>query len=296
MPSKVRIIILVISMVLLVVTAPLITSCQKEVAEESSKLGVAVTILPQAEFVEQVGGEKVEVSVMVPPGASPHTYEPKPSQLVALEKAVVYFKVGSGIDFELSWMDKLLDINNEMALVDCSEGITLIESIEGENNEGADTHIWMSPVNTVVMVENICRGLVGVDPQNRDYYEANKDTYITSLLRLDTEIRKGLEGVENRIFMVYHPSFGYYAKEYGLTMLSIEEDGKEPTPAGMASLIDRALENSIKVIFVEPQFNPQSAEVIAEAIGGTVAFIDPLVKDYLKNIELLSEALLNTME
>jgi zinc transport system substrate-binding protein len=296
MPSKVRIIILVISMVLLVVTAPLITSCQKEVAEESSKLGVVVTILPQAEFVEQVGGEKVEVSVMVPPGASPHTYEPKPSQLVALEKAVVYFKVGSGIDFELSWMDKLLDINNEMALVDCSEGITLIESIEGKNNGGSDTHIWMSPVNTVVMVENICRGLVEADPQNRDYYEANKDTYITSLLRLDSEIKKGLEGVENRIFMVYHPSFGYYAKEYGLTMLSIEEDGKEPTPAGMASLIDRALENSIKVIFVEPQFNPQSAEVIAEAIGGTVAFIDPLVKDYLKNIELLSEALLNTME
>ena len=296
MPSKVRIILLVISTVLLVAMVPLVTSCQNEVAEESSKLGVVVTILPQAEFVEQVGGEKVEVSVMVPPGASPHTYEPKPSQLVALEKAVVYFKVGSGIDFELSWMDKLLDINNEMALVDCSEGITLIESIEGEHNGGADTHIWMSPINTVVIVENICRGLVGADPQNRDYYEANKDTYITSLLRLNSEIKKGLEGVENRTFMVYHPSFGYYAKEYGLTMLSIEEDGKEPTPAGMASLIDRALENSIKVIFVEPQFNPQSAEVIAVAIGGTVAFIDPLVKDYLKNIELLSEALLNTME
>ncbi|MBG7617825.1 MAG: zinc ABC transporter substrate-binding protein [Chloroflexi bacterium] len=274
----------------------MITSCQNEVAEESSKLGVVVTILPQAAFVEQVGGEKVEVSVMVPPGASPHTYEPKPSQLVALEKAVVYFKVGSGIDFELSWMDKLLDINNEMALVDCSEGITLIESIEGEHHGGVDPHIWMSPVNTVVMVENICRGLVEADPQNRDYYEANKDTYITSLLRLNSEIKKGLEGVENRTFMVYHPSFGYYAKEYGLTMLSIEEDGKEPTPAGMASLIDRALENSIKVIFVDPQFNPQSAEVIAEAIDGTVAFIDPLVKDYLKNIELLSEALLNSME
>jgi zinc transport system substrate-binding protein len=259
-------------------------SCEGKEAT-SGKIGVVVTILPQAEFVERVGGERVEVTVMVPPWANLHIYEPTPSQMTALARAEMYAKVGSGIEFELVWMDKLMATNREMLVVDSSRGVEIQEMVGGY--AGMDPHIWMSPRNAQVMVQNIYEGLVQVDPDNRAYYQQNRDAYLQKLAELDRDIRNGLSRVTNRRFMVYHPAFGYFAREYNLTMLPLEEEGKEPTAAGLASLIEQAKEHDIKVIFAEPQFNPQSAEVIAEAIGGRVVFIDPLAKDYLRNLRRL---------
>jgi len=267
--------------------------------ETSDRIGVAVTILPQAEFVESVGGKKVDVTVMVPPGASPHTYEPTPSQMVALSRAKMYTKVGSGVEFELVWMDKLTDTNKKMLIVDCSKGIELREMAgehEGERHSALDPHIWMSPVNAQIMVRNICDGLVQVDPDNRAYYEQNRDAYLQKLTKLDQDIKGSLSGVTNRILMVYHPAFGYFAKEYNLTILPIEEEGKEPTPAGLAHLIEQAKKYHIKVIFASPQFNPQSAKVIAEAIGGKVVFINPLAREYILNLRALLGELAQAME
>lgn len=289
-----------LALLLVVLSAISIMSCAQE-EEVSEKIGVVVTILPQAKFVENVGGERVNITVMVPPGANVHIYEPSPSQMVALAKAEMYAKVGSGIEFELVWMGKLLAANKDMLVVDCSQGIELQEMIgehehEGEHEEeepehgGMDPHVWMSPLNAQIMVRNICDGLIQVDPNNQTYYEQNRDAYLQKLADLDRDIRDGLSGMTNRRFMVYHPAFSYFAKEYELTMLPIEEEGKEPTAAGLAHLIEQAKEREIKVIFAEPQFNPQSAEVIAEAIGGRVVFIDPLAKDYVTNLgHLLDE-------
>ena len=262
--------------------------------ETSDKIGVVVTILPQAEFVEKVGGDKVNVTVMVPPGADPHTYGPKPLQMVALSQAQIYTKVGSGISFELKWMNDLLKQNGNILVVDCSTGITLQEMTapdEDEEEGGMDPHIWTSPANAKIMVQNICDGLVQVDPDNKTYYEENRDAYLLELAQLDQDIRDGLSGVTNRKFMVYHPAFGYFAEEYDMTMIPIEEEGKEPTAAGIAHVIEQAEEYNIKVIFASPQFNQKSAEVIASAIGGEVISIDPLARNYITNMRTLLDKL-----
>jgi zinc transport system substrate-binding protein len=267
--------------------------------EANNQLGVVVTILPQAEFVENIGGDKVDITVMVPPGASPHTYEPAPSQMAALSRARLYAKVGSGVEFELTWMDKLIAQNKDMLVVDCSKGIELQPMAAGDEDEpagGMDPHIWMSPQNAQIMVRNIADGLIQIDPDSSAYYEQNRDAYLQKLAQLDQDIRDGLAGVKNRVFMVYHPAFGYFASCYDLTMLPIEAEGKEPTPAGLQHLVEQAKEYNIRVVFAEPQFNPQSAKVIADAIDGRVVLIDPLARDYIVNMRILVGELVQAME
>jgi len=280
------------------------TSCAQE-TEATTKVGIVVTILPQVEFVKNIGGEKVDITVMVPPGASPHTYEPTPSQMASLAEAELYAKVGSGVEFELVWMDKLIATNKKMLVIDCSQGIQLQEMAtvdehehEGDEHEhGAmDPHIWMSPRNAQIMVQNIASGLIQIDPDNSAYYEQNRDAYLQKLAQLDQDIRDGLSGVKNRVFMVYHPAFGYFARDYDLTMLPIEAEGKEPTPAGLQHLIEQAKEHNIRVVFVAPQFNPQSAKVIADAIDGRVVLINPLARDFIENLRILMGELVQAME
>ena len=191
--------------------------------------------------------------------------------------------------------------NKEMTVIDCSEGAELKkakdEHEEGhESHSGLDPHIWMSPLNAQVMVRNICDGLVEVDSGNRNYYEQNRDAYLQQLADIDSKLREGLAEVENRRFMVYHPAFGYFASEYDLEMITIEEGGKEPTAADLVHLIEQAKAHDIRVIFAEPQFNPKSAEVIAEAIGGRVVLIDPLARDYIGNLRIILNEMLPIME
>jgi zinc transport system substrate-binding protein len=288
----------VVLSILLISLAIIATGCSPE-EQETGKIGVVVTILPQAEFVESVGGDKVGVTVMVPSGASPHTYEPTPSQMVFLSEAKMYAKMGSGIDFELTWMDELIAQNEDMLVVDCSRGIEFQQMTVADEDEPAgsmDPHIWLSPQNAVIMVQNIAEGLMQIDPDNSAYYCQNRDAYIQQLTQLDSDIREGLSAVTNRVFMVFHPAFGYFASEYNLTMLTIEDEGKEPTPAGLQRLIEQAKEHNIKVVFAEPQFNPQSAEVIADEIGGKVVLIDPLARDYIDNLRVLLNNMAEAME
>jgi zinc transport system substrate-binding protein len=204
-------------------------------------------------------------------------------------------------------MDKLIAQNEDMLIVDCSQSVRLQEMIsalehegdehEHEHEHGAmDPHIWMSPRNVQIMVQNIANGLIQIDPDNRAYYEQNRDTYLQKLDQLDRDIHEGLSEVKNRVFMVYHPAFGYFASNYDLIMLPIEDEGKEPTPAGLKHLIEQAKEHDIRVVFAEPQFNPQSAKVIADAIDGRVVLIDPLARDYIENISTLLGELIQAME
>lgn len=244
-------------------------------------IGIMVTTLPLADFVENIGKERVKVDVLVPPGASPHTYEPTPSQLRKVSSAKMFVKVGSGVEFELRWVDKLIAINQEMLVVDTSRGVKML---------GTDPHIWLSPLNAGIQVENIYLGLIRIDPKNKDYYNLNKEKYLIMLNKLDQEIRDKLARVRSRKFIVFHPAWGYFAKEYGLEQIGIEIDGKEPSAGDIKRLIDMAGKDDIKIIFASPQFNPESAEVIAHEIGGRVVFIDPLSKNYPANIrKLLTE-------
>ena len=246
------------------------------------KIGVVVSMFPLADFVENVGQAKVDVNVMVPPGASPHTYEPKPSQLVEVSEAEIYVKVGSGVDFELAWMDKIIKVNSNMLVLDSSQGIELM---------GKDPHIWNSPVNAKIMVENICDGLIQVDSDNADFYTENMNDYLKELDIVDGYIRYKLDRFTNRAFLIYHPAFAYFASEYGLTQLAVEHGGKEPTPQVMQDCIDKANQYNLQYVFVAPQFATEYCEAIAREIDGQTASMDPLAENYIANMGRIADYL-----
>ena len=255
----------------------------QQIEEEAGKqeIGVVVSILPQAEFVEKLGGDKVKVIVMIPPGASPHTYEPTPGQLKEVSKSRIYAKVGSGVEFELAWMDKIIGVNKEMIVIDCSKDADIIEG---------DLHIWLSPKNAKIMVENIYKGLVKIDFKNQEYYRNNKEKYLQELDELDDKISNILSGKKDRKIMVYHPAWAYFARDYNLKQIPIEKEGKEPTTEGIKILIEQAKGSNINVIFASPEFSTESAEVIAKEIGGAVVLINPLEKNYLENMYKVAKA------
>jgi len=264
-------------------------------------LTVAVTILPQKQFVERIAGEHAKVIVLVPPGASPHTYEPTPGQLAEVSSADVYVKVGSGIEFERAWMDKIAGLNPAMKVVDSSNGIGLLES-QGDDEEeeghshasheepGTDPHIWLSLKNAQIMAKNTYEGLAAADPRHATEYRANADSFIRELDDLDTSIARDVAARNISSFMVYHPAWSYFARDYGLVQIPIEAEGKEPTATGVQNLIRQAKEKNITIVFASPEYTTRSAEVIADEIGGRVVLVSPLEEDYLKNMKNAARA------
>ena len=229
----------------------------------------------------------MDVTVMVPAGASPHTYEPTPGQMVEVSHADVYVKVGSGVEFEIVWLDKLLAQNQDIALVDASDGILLVDS---------DPHIWNSPLKATQMVDNIAEGLAEVDPSHIAAYSNNAGDYISELEQLDRVIRELYEPFPNRYFMIYHPSFAYFAAEYDLVQLAIEHNGKPPTPQVLQASVDAAREHNLQYVFAAPQLATADAQSVAEAIGGEVTFLDPLADQYLPNMSLVAKTIARELE
>ncbi|MFZ3150023.1 MAG: zinc ABC transporter substrate-binding protein [Methanothrix sp.] len=241
----------------------------------SGKIKVATTIAPLGDFVKAVGGEKVEVTVVVPPGAEPHTFEPTPSLMMDMAKTDLYVMNGAGLEF---WMDKLLQAN-KMIVVDSSQGIALIQESEGE----MDPHVWISLRNAAMQVKNICSGLIAVDPANKDYYIKNREDYLQKLQSLDEELNQTFAGKDCRIFIVHHPAWTYFAQDYSLRQVPLMENEKEPGPKYLGEVIDLARQNNITTIFVEPEYNPKTAEVIAREMNASIVTLDPLAKNYLEN-------------
>jgi len=259
------------------------------------KIGVIVSIVPQAELVERVGGDHVRVTVLVPPGASPHTYEPTAGQLRAVSTAQLYALVGSGIEFERVWLEKIRAVNHEMLIVDCSKGITLIA--DEHEHSGADPHIWLSPRNAMVMVTNICDGLSSIDPEHEAEYIANRDRYLQELGEVDAFIHEQLDPYKkHRAFLTYHPSFGYFAAEYNLTQIAIEHGGKSPTPQVIQASIDYAERYNLSYVYVAPQFATRDAETIAQEINGAVIYLDPLPRDYSATLRNIATSLAHELE
>lgn len=288
------------------------TGQEAEISGTDEPITVAVSVVPQAEFVEKVGGDKVKTVVIVPSGADPHTYEPSPKEVQEISKARMLVTVGAGMPFEEGWINNFESTNSGTLIVNCSKGIELKE-LEGHHHEGKeegekdagieagdeeqsdedheelDPHIWTSPANAKIMVEDIYEGLAELDPENESYYAQNRDAYLKELDALDARIREKLEGKEGSNFMVYHPSWGYFASDYGLNMISVEIEGKEPSAQDLAKLVDLAKEKNVKVIFVQANFSTRSAEVLAKEIGGEVVAVDPLAKDYIANMDKVSD-------
>lgn len=262
--------------ILLFVSACITT---QPVADE--RTNVVVSILPQEDFVRNIGGDRVMVTVMIPPGESPASYEPSPQQLKNLADAQLYIRVGL-IPFEQANMASLVSLNPGMKVVDCSEGIQI---------EGNDPHTWLSPRLAKIHSECICQALAQADPLNRDSYFQNLQEYQEELELLDARLNKTLSKVENRKLLVFHPAWGYFASDYGFEQISIEVEGKEPTAKEITNIIDTAKRENIRVIFVQKQFNPKSAQAIADQINASIVFIDPLPSEYIRNMESIADAI-----
>jgi zinc transport system substrate-binding protein len=279
-----------------------ITGCSQRPTPTSTaeKLQIMVSILPQKYFVERIGGEDVSVEVMVEPGASPATYEPKPQQLQALSEADAYVSIG--VPFENAWMNRISAANREMLIVDTTQGIErmpMAAHIHGEEEEevhtdeesNPDPHIWLSPRLVKVQAQTIYKALVQLTPEQAATYQANLESFLADIEALDGELRESLSRLKQRKFMVFHPAWGYFARDYGLEMIPIEVGGTEPSATELAALIAEAKEENIKVIFAQPEFSTRNAKIIAQEIGGEVLLLDPLAPDWLENLRHVSRTL-----
>ncbi len=274
---------------------------------------VTVSILPQKFFVEKIAGDKIDVNVMVKPGASPASYEPKTSQMKKLSNSLAYFSIG--VPFEKSWLEKFEDANKKMLVVDTTKGIEKQEMEAHEHHDeekhdeedthkdhdhekemhqdedhdehdhtGLDPHVWLDPILVKKQAENILNALTKVDAQNKDFYTKNYQSFIKELDELDKKLESIIEPYEHKAFMVFHPSWGYFAKRYHLEQISIEIQGKEPKPAQLIELVEEAKKHDIKIVFVAPQFSQKGAKTISKSINGNVAVINPLSEKWDENL------------
>lgn len=263
----------------------------------SPPLSVFVSILPQRWIVQRIGGERVDVQVMVPPGASPHTYEPRPAQMSKLTRTHLYFSIG--VPFETVWLPRFSAVNKRMKVVAVDKGIKKAPISHGayeSEADGADPlhldpHIWLSPPLIKTMAHTIHDALAASDPAHADHYARRYANLLHELDTLDSHIRRLLADQKGTHFMVFHPSWGYFAQTYGLVQMPIEVEGKEPKPAQLRHLIQEAKSLGIRVVFAQPQFSMRSAEVIAEAIGGRVIVADPLGPDPMQQLLRLAQAI-----
>ena len=265
--------------------------------ESPEKPVISVSIIPQQYFIEQLAGELVEVNVMIPPGASPATYEPGISQLGKLDRSELYMRIGY-VGFEQSWMDKISSVNPDMKIVDLSEGVTIImeeeseeENHHGHSHHGSDPHIWMSTINARIIARNIHHELLLLFPDKRDYLENRLEQFSTSLDSLHQDILNILEGIHNKKFMIYHPALSYYSRDYGLEQLSLEIEGKTPSPAHLKEMTDLAREHQISKILIQSQFDRKNAEVLARETGADIIQFDPLDIHWGKQMRYIAEQL-----
>ncbi len=259
----------------------------------ASKPEITVNILPQKYFVEKIVKDKFEINVMVKPGSSPHNYEPKPSQMKSLVNSKVYFLVGD--PFEQAWMEKFKQNAKNTLFVDTTKDIEKIEMEEHEDHDvpteeakhddhnhekhdhsGLDPHVWLDPILVKTQAKNIYEAMVEIDSQNSDFYKTNYEEFIKELDALDENIKTILTPYKDKAFMVFHPSWGYFAKRYDLEQISIEIEGKEPKPNELVELIEEAKKYDIKIVFVAPQFSQKSAKTISKNINANVIAIDPI--------------------
>ena len=323
------------SLLILIVLALLgVSSCSGKSSDtDDGRIKIFASIIPLKYFIEKVGGDKVSVDVLVLPGKSPATYEPTPSQVIALSSSDLFFRIG--VPFEKSFIDNVESSLKGLKIKDVSDNIKKrkieshhhseedhghdgeedhsdtegIHADEQEHHESEpetgiaehdehdehlnndDPHVWLSMNASKIIIDNICTTLKEIDPENSEYYDSNSEKIKKEI---DTEykrIKAVLDPYRGKRFIVFHPSFGYFADEFGLVQLAIESGGKEPSPAYLENIITEAKEEGIKIIIAQPEFSRKSAEVIADAIGGKVLMLNPLNPDYLETIDSIASGI-----
>lgn len=265
-------------------------------AENKQPIRIFVSILPQKYFVKQIGGDMVEVNVMVGPGQSPETYEPSPKQMEKLSHAEIYFRMG--MPFENIWMKRLKSLNSALVIIDARDVISLrnmdqddilspspdVIQNQDKNRGLKDPHIWTNPMNVAIFMRNFTDNLEKMYPDYKALFENNYQRFAAQLNDLDSKIKSIFMAVNSKYLLVFHPSWGYFAERYGLKQIPIEVEGKSPNARSLTKVIDFAKKSSLKVVFTQVQFSQREAQAIATTIGGKVVAVDPLAEDYMNNL------------
>jgi zinc transport system substrate-binding protein len=256
---------------------------------------VAVSVVPEQGFIEAIAKDLVEVVVMIPPDYNPENYAPTPQEMAQLSKASLYFAIGVPTE-KANILPYLKDLNPGIKVVDLAEEVAAVYPdlyfAPGER----DPHIWLSPSRAQVIVDTMADELALLDPNNADYYRSNAESYGEQLLLLDRSIKATLANLKQRTFIVYHPALGYFAEDYNLNMLAIEEEGKEATAKHIQEIINQAKKENIKAIFYQSSVSSKQAEVIADNIGGYTEPIDPLAADYIDNMQKMAHTIARELQ
>jgi len=268
-----------------------------------AKPNVIVSIAPQKTFVQKIAMDMVDLTVMVPEGSSPHSYEPKPSQMIALSNADVYF--GINIGFENVWLEKFKTQNSKLLFVDISANVKRIPSAKNHHHHHdeethheetdhikMDPHTWLVPKDVAIMAQSIYETLVKISPQNKEAYTKNYNAFLQEIQDTDTQIKQLFKDLPSQTkFMAFHPSWGYFAKTYDLKQIAIEVEGKSPKPKEIIRIIKEAKEDKVKVIFTQPEFSDKSAQIIAKEADVRVEKISPLNPQWSQNLINMAEAI-----
>lgn len=269
---------------------------------EPTKPTIAVTILPQQQIAEQITGDHFQIFCVVPAGSNPEAFDPSPSLIIQLSKSVGYLRVGS-LGFEMAWMEKIKQNSPSMEIFRLDRNVELIHGThicsehshdhDHFHEEGTDPHYWSSPKSLRIMAAATCDALIKLAPQFEEEFVANLDSLLAEIDDTDRQLTELLAPLKQRTFMIYHPSLAYFARDYNLEQIAIEEGGKEPTPAHLKKLIDTARSEQVRVIFVQREFDTKNAEIIAKEVGATIVQIDPLAYDWKEELLKIAKLLSN---
>lgn len=250
---------------------------------------LVVTIEPQRYFLEQIVGDKFEVTSLTTTGSNPESFDPAPSQMIALNNSKAYFKIGF-LGIENTLVEKVKD-ETKLNIVDCSKNIDIIEEEHHHHDHeeahshthghaGGDPHYWSSISSAKIILKNMLDAVILLDNENKDFYTENYQKEINKINHTDSIIQSALENSNNKAFIIYHPALSYFAREYNLEQLSIEQDGKNPSPAQLKNLIDEALKKNVQAVFIQQEFDTKNTEVIAKQLNAKTYSINLLTYDW----------------
>lgn len=275
-------------------SAVLLISCKQVVSSDKSILSVSIE--PQKYLLETIVGDKYTVNTVIPAGSNPESYDPSPAQMVNIGKSKLYFKIGN-LGFENTWLQNIKTNSPEMTIVDCSEGIAHAHCDDHDHvHPGGDPHIWSSASTIKTIAKNMYNSIISIDDTNKDYYLENYKQLEASINETDSVVKSYLEKAPSKTFVIFHPTLSYFADEYGLNQLTIEVDGKQPTPQQLTELIKRAKKENVKVVFIQEEFDKKNAEVVAKEIGAQIVNINPLSLDWNGEMIKTAKAIAQTNE
>ena len=279
--------------------ALLLTACAPAAPTQAEQMTVTVSVLPQVYFVQKIAGNLVSVQAIVGSGDDPHTYEPTAEQMRVVAKSRLYFSID--VEFEDAWLARFRAANPGMTIVDSAAGVERlpIPAAVGETNtEGEpDPHMWFSPERVKQVSQNMADALIAADPAHAENYRANLANWLEEIDTVDADVRAALAGITRGTFLVIHPAWGYFARDHGLTMLSVESRGQEPGPEELARLIKLAREDDISTVFVQKGVSQKLAESIAAQLGAAeLVELDPMARDWSANMRLLAAQLAEALK